>query len=189
MAHIRTIKTWAQANVEKIKEHASTAGGWEGWAQCELAYAINHAPKGISTTVRAREEYVYKVYERAREQQADIVVESALRSGDGAGSIAHHRDIIELKCQSKKNKKFISEVMKDIEKVQEDNFKSRYLPACVWVVAISTQGMAHEFRNNLSYFNEVVIDQEVSVWHYKWTVESLLDPNYVEVLDQEHMED
>lgn len=133
----QVVNNWARQNISKIVSAYQQKGGWEGWAQVEIATALEKSRESASAeealkgtlTEASREVHVYADHSK---QRADVVIASRSRI------IPKHFVIIELKCEGQYFKgDFVQEVEEDIEKLKgriSDDFK----PAKAWALAIST---------------------------------------------------
>ncbi|KAK7446507.1 hypothetical protein CaCOL14_010916 [Colletotrichum acutatum] len=105
-----------------IRNAYSEKGGWEGWAQVEIA---NFIKSGYTSLRVTREDGVYD----GNTQRSDLI----LQNGSGI------RTIIELKCErgSAPNSRWIvDEVIKDAEKLQ-GTLKTKFRPAICFAVGIA----------------------------------------------------
>ncbi|KAK4222018.1 hypothetical protein QBC38DRAFT_490831 [Podospora fimiseda] len=126
---IGLINEWVVKNIVPLARAYLHKGGWENWAQVNLAlYLQDHAHEKFGmypehTTVQ-REVNVYQNKDRA-----DLVFGFAPTSQEF---------VIELKCESWHNgQNFGKEVVKDFNKVTEGQLKTLFKDAAVYSVAIS----------------------------------------------------
>ena len=139
------IKKWALKNIDRIVRAYTQKGGWEGWAQVEIAtelyrerdMAYGDAKDSLlaTTTKVLREVAVYPPTITKKggisQKRADIVVEF------GAPS-RREFVIIELKCEGFYNKDaFVQAVKEDVDKVNGD-IEHDFKPARVWALGFST---------------------------------------------------
>ncbi|KAL1870770.1 hypothetical protein Daus18300_005090 [Diaporthe australafricana] len=151
----KLIQDWAEKNTIKIVRAYTQKGGWEGWAQVEIATALGES-RDSSNYGDARDALKAILYKTSREQpvyrpetrttrslltlkrrtrvvqkRADVVIESQ-------PPLTKEFVIVELKCEGFHNKdNFVEQVKKDIEKVKGD-IKDDFKPAKAWAYAIST---------------------------------------------------
>jgi hypothetical protein len=146
------IKQWAFANTEKIVKHYAQKGGWEGWAQCEIAAVLTdhfRAIQGSTKSVVEREVPVYPAVGNSR-QRADVVVQMQ-SNGKLVQAV-----IIELKCEGYHNADaFVTNVEADVKKVG-GIVKDEYKPAWMWVMGFSAseptyKKMKSKYPNGTSY--------------------------------------
>ncbi|CAM1503614.1 Fc.00g012050.m01.CDS01 [Cosmosporella sp. VM-42] len=132
-AILASIANWAknEENAERISFAYDTAGGWEGWAQVEIAHQLQRdqgyrfASNEHSTILREQ-----PIYQSSERQKADIGI---YRNGDPSKGAF----LFELKCESSGNSAaFAREVLKDQEKVNA-GLKSTHRPATIWVIGLS----------------------------------------------------
>ncbi|KAG8165964.1 hypothetical protein KVR01_004516 [Diaporthe batatas] len=134
------ISQWAEQNLSRIISAHRQKGGWEGWAQVEIATALQestrrgHQPSSNSssspattTTLAGEASREVDVY-HATGQLADIVIASRAR---------RQFVIIELKCEGFHGRDFARGVAGDIAKLRGD-IKDKFKPARAWALAIST---------------------------------------------------
>ena len=139
------IKGWALKNIDRIVRAYTQKGGWEGWAQVEIATELHRARDMAyenardsllaTTTTVLREVAVYPPTNTKNggisQKRADIVVEF------GAPS-RREFVIIELKCEGFYNKDaFVQAVKEDVDKVHGD-IEHDFKPARVWALGFST---------------------------------------------------
>lgn len=139
------ISEWALKNIARIVRAYTQKGGWEGWAQVEIATALyddrdapyadaKDALMAAKTTV-SREVAIYPPTLTKKggvsQKRADIVVEF------GAPS-RREFIIIELKCEGFYNKDaFVQAVKEDVVKVDGD-IENSFKPARMWALGFST---------------------------------------------------
>ncbi|KAL8713283.1 MAG: hypothetical protein Q9225_006787 [Loekoesia sp. 1 TL-2023] len=135
----------------KIAAAYHQRGGWEGWAQVEIAYAIQQKYEKVALVREV------KVFEGTG-QAADFV-------------ITHRTDhtqpvqIVELKCErgSLSGNQFGALVASDIRKIQTSPLRADFKPATVYVVAISvTQDGLRSLRGVVQTSIQVIGDIWVS---------------------------
>lgn len=159
------INEWAHQNIARIIRAYTQKGGWEGWAQVEIATALyndRNAPYAdardailATTTTVLREVAVYPPTRTAKggisQKRADIVVEF------GAPS-RREFIVIELKCEGFYNKEaFVQAVKEDIDKVNGD-IEHSFKPARVWALGFSTsQEVYDEMLRQTPKANNVVL--------------------------------
>ncbi|EXF83061.1 hypothetical protein CFIO01_06233 [Colletotrichum fioriniae PJ7] len=119
---------------DTIQNAYSERGGWEGWAQVEIAHIIKANYTSLSVT---REDGVY----HGNTKRSDLVLDN------GFGT----RNIIELKCQrgsADANPAWIvQQVLDDAHKLQQ-TLKPEFRPAKCFAVGIAVTPEAIEaFRN------------------------------------------
>lgn len=149
------IGNWGLANITSIIRAYSQKGGWEGWAQVEIASRLEDefqrrsgpaSAKALdaliaSTTTVSREVPIYPptltASGRTSQKKADIVVGFGPPSG-------REYVLIELKCEGYHNKDaFINAVRDDIDKVNGD-IREGFKPAKVWVLGFSASNETYE---------------------------------------------
>ncbi|KAK1529686.1 hypothetical protein CPAR01_11998 [Colletotrichum paranaense] len=118
-----------------IQNASQEKGGWEGWAQVEIAHFIKSSYPNLRVT---REDGVYD----GNTKRSDLV----LQNGSGI------RTIIELKCERgnvSSPKWIVDEVIKDAEKLQK-TLRDEFLPAIYYAVGIAaTKGADKEIQSAL----------------------------------------
>ena len=116
-----------KSNRQKIDEMWQRKGGWEGWAQVELAALFN----------ADREEHVYADPQGASPRAADFIINFENDNMDYANLLDRENVVIELKCESEHNKKrFQKAVAEDIMKIN-DVIKSEYTKYGCYLYAIA----------------------------------------------------
>ena len=138
---------------QKMWEAMEQKGGWEGWAQVELAYYINNEP-GLDHSYVAERELL--AYEEPK-QRIDIWAESLEEREPNMG--------IELKCESHyqdvvTDTGLPARLMKDMKKVNK-GLKKEYAGkygTWVYVVGITTN------PNDLKGYDEEAT-QGIPVWY------------------------
>ncbi|KAF9064821.1 hypothetical protein BDP27DRAFT_1425482 [Rhodocollybia butyracea] len=126
------LRSWVNQPImkKKIGTAYQLKGGWEGWAQVEIAIFLQEKlrDKGFEVT---RED---RVYEDAS-KRSDITVHQKT-----AGKVT----ILELKCESLRNKgKFDKGVAKDVAKIGNkiaSAYSEEAKESTIWSVAIGTTG-------------------------------------------------
>jgi hypothetical protein len=139
------IKQWASDNTAKIVKHYAQKGGWEGWAQVEIAGVLTEhfrdLPQGTTKSVVNREVDVYPEVKTAKgtsQKRADVVVTMKNNAGKLVQAV-----IIELKCEGFHNKDaFVKNVEADVAKVR-GIIKDEYKPALMWVMGFSASEEAY----------------------------------------------
>jgi len=153
------IGDWAKSisSSGKIVRAYNLKGGWESWAQVELAIAIQDAVKSktddgatIIQNVVTRENYVYEPFVspitgKKVEKKDDILISTIQTPKFGHHDpITKWTNIIELKCQSSGNKdNFVNDVESDMEKIELNKIKAEFLPTYGWILAISVGSDSH----------------------------------------------
>lgn len=130
------IEGWILKNQQKVIQAFLEKGGWEGWAQVELAEVLRQLPQG--PTVQRE----HPIYDNSREA-VDFYISWAYN--------AHPPLCIELKCESlwqsaKQGRQYIEhvfykEIQDDIEKLQSSR-KFAYSGQAAYVVAITVSELA-----------------------------------------------
>ncbi|KAJ7776034.1 hypothetical protein DFH07DRAFT_766977 [Mycena maculata] len=140
------MKAWVQADYGRITDayrYGSIGWGWEGWAQVELAIAINKSGTGWSAQ---REIRVYVDKNGQTRERVDFVVKSG-------NDLLH---VIELKCElpTTTQQQFNTLTATDFTKVTGD-MNPQHKAANRWAVAIcvsdaniSLGGNWHGFQDN-----------------------------------------
>lgn len=128
---------------DKIYSAYQQKGGWEGWAQVELAYLIEQ--KYGASFIITREDVIYD----GNTQRADLLLVDRANPNS--------RQIIELKCQGYRkdqqygNRSIVAEVQSDVVKLQQ-NLKQAFKPArCLAIGIACTQGAVQEIKNNANW--------------------------------------
>ena len=112
-------------NAAKIQRAYEFRGGWEPWAQVELAIYLQDQ-FGKAEVDITREDGVYE-----NKKISDILFHT--KPGG-----KNFYNMIELKCEYKdRAADFPGEVKKDCKKVLEANIKSSHYPLKAWVIALS----------------------------------------------------
>ncbi|KAJ3282211.1 hypothetical protein HK104_011040 [Borealophlyctis nickersoniae] len=116
-------------------------GGWEGWAQVELA---NRFTKKFPHTHTFREERVYA--DPNIKRKADLFLQNG-----------NEKQIIELKCESLFKddtggyRAFYDNLLQDMIKIKDSKLQSKYRPARIWAIGItcneasSRKGVKYQF--------------------------------------------
>ena len=162
-----TIRNWAQDNVDKISRAYALKGGWEGWAQVEIALLLEdhlaHLGRGLNIESMTASREV-AVYQNPR-QFADLVI------GVHHGRAQDHI-IVELKCESQFNAtNFITGIMNDLAKI-EDGIKPEYQPAMRFVYGIgkTPEGVSQGVQAGL-FRPETLVSritgQHISFWGHE----------------------
>ncbi|THV02295.1 hypothetical protein K435DRAFT_792650 [Dendrothele bispora CBS 962.96] len=127
---MNTIAKWGNDNGAKLEGAYRLKGGWEGWAQVELALVLKQmfeTNNPGSTIEVTREDPVYS----GGTQRSDILITT--RKG-----AQHFTNMIELKCESIANAaNFTRQVSEDCAKVNNGAIIATYRPCKAWVVAFS----------------------------------------------------
>jgi hypothetical protein len=122
------IAEWARQNSDKVREAWSEKGGWECWAQVELARSLRASIPGGGHVTVLREERVYQTPRRRgtpTKERADLVLRSAATTL-----------VIELKCESINNvDDFGDAVYRDYEKVRDKEIMAAYFPTAPTISA------------------------------------------------------
>ena len=131
---LASIAAWANDpnTSEMIRFAHGTAGGWEGWAQVEIAsrlfkdHSHDFGLNQYSDIVREA-----RIYTSSTQSAADMALYRGGRPE--AGSY-----IIELKCESSGNSgNFATATLADLAKISVPNaFASWTKPICAWVVGL-----------------------------------------------------
>ncbi|KAF4985960.1 hypothetical protein FDECE_16203 [Fusarium decemcellulare] len=134
---LNSIAEWTKEKAEMIDFAYNTAGGWEGWAQVELAARLfrdHGAHYGLNQqNMVRREEKIYA----SSDKKADIALYRNGKPTDGAY-------IFELKYESSGNSgKFQAGLEDDMDKVKTD-LKPDFKNAVIWVI-----GLDISKKNNL----------------------------------------
>lgn len=150
---------WATENYTKINNIYLHRGGWEAWAQTELAYYLTTRYPAINTF---REEHVYV----DRRQKADLLLLPIDRSQDPEAII------VELKAQSmiadsSSPTAFCKRMLEDIEKLDGDKVAATYLPAKVFAIGFTLTDQVSEQMNNRTVFggygpdiNRIIVESD-----------------------------
>lgn len=138
MAVPTQIYNWAKSSRthKAIEVIQNFDGGWETWAQVEIALWFAKYQDGPGTrTVLQREENVYG----ASGQKADFVVTTSITN---LGNPTDLRDIVELKCLNNPNnnrgaalKSFHDRLVEDLEKTKKGG-GGKFPSATRWVVGV-----------------------------------------------------
>jgi hypothetical protein len=125
---VPVILQWAKNQKAIIRQLFLQKGGWEGWAQCEIARELQRAfPSNATTIVRENDEaYV------AQALRCDI---SITMPGKTAA-------IIELKCESlfqdaRANKAFCHALATDVTKIFTAALTNQYTPAKLYAIGFT----------------------------------------------------
>jgi hypothetical protein len=119
------VETWARANWAQIKQAYAQKGGWERWAQVELANAFNTA---FPLPAVQREQRPY--------------MNNALLADMTMTLTGEMSQIIELKCESLWQDgygtgRFWGALEGDMWKIRNNPLKLQYIPGRVWTIGIS----------------------------------------------------
>ncbi|KAL5372178.1 hypothetical protein PMIN06_010258 [Paraphaeosphaeria minitans] len=143
------IGQWGIDNYLTIREVYWQKGGWEGWAQVELALLFTQQYKKTNTF---REELVYW----GNNRRADLTLELQ----------GEKTQVIELKMESLFQDQapggvtsFITKMKEDILKIDTYNLKPEYRPALVYAIGFSCRDEVNEYcldgNNWQPYKNDV----------------------------------
>jgi hypothetical protein len=140
------IKEWAFNNLTRIVRAFTQKGGWEGWAQVEIATAIYDHIRAmpyanakdallVGTSTVLREVPVYPSTKTVKgytsQKAADLLIEFGPPS-------SREFIIIELKCEGFYNKDaFVAAVAEDVSKLNGD-IQHHFKPARTWALGFST---------------------------------------------------
>jgi hypothetical protein len=144
------IHQWATSKADEIIARDEQKGGWEGWAQVEIAETLDRYRfqdrqlwnrKHSDRVHREQPVYQKKPTDKGA-KMADFVI------GRNSRRVFEQRlgtTIMELKCEGLHNKdKFKKVVEQDIKKVTLCSLKPEYVPARVLILAISVSHSCYE---------------------------------------------
>jgi hypothetical protein len=141
---LASIAAWAEEKSDMIQFAYNTKGGWEGWAQVELAarlykdHGYKYGPNQQSKIVRE-----VPIYTSSNRSAADIAI---YKNGDPAQGAL----IFELKCESyKSTDKFKKNVLLDWEKVT-GGLKPEFTSADIWVIGLAISNDANQAMENIN---------------------------------------
>ncbi len=105
---------WAGLDGERIvKKIFPLRGGWEGWAQVELAATLAEQLDPDVYHVYREDRSLYKIVGAAKGLRADLVVEQKRTAGTKTGFVQH---LFELKCERSDQGFSKAELAKDVQK-------------------------------------------------------------------------
>lgn len=127
--------TWIEKDsrvAQTISNAYSGNGGWEGWAQVEIANIIQSKPKYAQKLTISREDGVYD----GSQKRSDLVL---------VDNATGHKTVIELKCQrgtaANDPKWIVKEVISDANKLHQ-SLKAQFRPARCFAVGIAVTPQA-----------------------------------------------
>lgn len=141
------IQQWAGDNTEKIVKAYAQKGGWEGWAQVEIATMLADRFRRVlqsgslmDRAVNRERSYVVNrevnIYEGPNGEKSQLRADIVVQIKDAAGKLVQ-TVIIELKCEGYYNDTpFWTLVAADVKKVG-GIVKNEYKPALLWVMGFS----------------------------------------------------
>ncbi len=159
------VQRWVCENEPKILQCHALKGGWEPWAQVELALYLQQRlfKIGAEVITVTREESAYE----GNRDRVDIMVKNA-RAGT---------HLIELKTESQYNfAGFADSVRKDFGKIEETKtIKEAFLTkqaATLYSIVLSVSDEGHEAMAELGLYElnpatEAVQCKQVRVWWYR----------------------
>lgn len=151
------LKNWAlkPGKLLSICNAFNQKGGWEGWAQVEIANELSDFMdqlRGYGLDIAAVIQREASVYAENQYLEADIVVHTYYQApkhvqrlicsqnmdtSDMLDNLPRRSFVIELKCESAKNSgKFRSNVMEDLQKIQK-GIHIRGVGQSTWVVKLA----------------------------------------------------
>jgi len=107
---IKMIKAALDAKASEIEAAYALKGGWEGWAQVELAIYLKGKCKGCTI------EREMAVYAHNSKLLADLVITPAA----GQAMDLDNTAIIELKCRNVRHQDFVQKVETDLAKIDNE---------------------------------------------------------------------
>lgn len=145
------IRSWAADNMGKIIKAYSQKGGWEGWAQVEIATALHDSLQeqfdDATDQVRAavtkvkREVPVYPPTKSPKDREVQTKADIVVSTGP---SKRREHVIIEMKCEGAKNDKgFVQRVQDDVEKV-DGEILDKFRPAKAWALAFTASKKVYD---------------------------------------------
>jgi hypothetical protein len=155
---ISDIKDWVQGNMAKIDRVAALTGGWEGWAQVELALRIRKY-----TSAADREQRMFKKDYTIKNQtpRFDLWIPSNPQLTGCERNIG-----IELKVRLKDNTpSFKSRLMDDFQKVilnEGPKYATAQSPATTYVV-----GITHDQADVMAYAEALYYGTEGTKYYMK----------------------
>jgi hypothetical protein len=131
---------WSIDQMAKILEIYPQKGGWEGWAQVELALGFTQYYADLNTE---REVQVYV----GNKRRADLVFTS---KSDPRGEI---KQIIELKVETSYGDaasagSFVTNLTTDLDKITDNGVRPEYLPALVIATGCTFVKAVNEYALN-----------------------------------------
>jgi hypothetical protein len=109
---IKLVQSWLGSKTRELNTCWTTKGGWEGWAQCDLAIMLLHENSAYEV-----EREMPSVYGSAN--QPDFVINNGKRG--------HERIVVELKCESFNNiDNFVKGLNIDVAKLAQKNLAGDY---------------------------------------------------------------
>lgn len=135
------------AKSSDIEAAYSLKGGWEGWAQVELALYLQ---KVLSGSTIEREMAVYA----GNTQLADLVITGETINPENTA-------IIELKCRNSGHANFARTVKDDLKKIK-GKIVERYEKVPIRVVAISIEDQTEEKIFEQYHMQKVELDAKVN---------------------------
>lgn len=140
---VSIIGAWSAYHYYKIREIYWQKGGWEGWAQVELALAFTQLyPK--TNTLREQTVYV------GSNKRADLTLMLANEL----------TQVIELKVESLWQDQsaggvtnFVTALKADIKKIDINNLDPQYRPALVYAIGLTCRDEVNEYALDMDHWN------------------------------------
>ncbi|KAL8915791.1 MAG: hypothetical protein Q9172_006660 [Xanthocarpia lactea] len=155
---------WINKSDEKVTAKMAAAykqkGGWEGWAQVEIAYLVQDKYPNVTID---REVNVYA----GTKKENDFVI----TDNDDA---TKPKQIIELKTErgTQRPTEFKNSFLEDINKIQTSPIDAKYKPAQAFAVAISVTDESHKLLFETEWergtkVTRVECKEGVFIWWYE----------------------
>ncbi|KAK0729465.1 hypothetical protein B0H67DRAFT_558879 [Lasiosphaeris hirsuta] len=177
---IQFIKNWIEHNIDRVECAYNLKGGWEGWAQVELAAAMRDQYQAYQPRVEREMEI-----QPASHQRCDIV----FRIAQQPGILKSGCSFIELKCESVRNAaEFVRGMEEDRDKITAAHRsagrlliwgeETEFYSVGICVGPTGKEGIrrfVQEPANRGQYSSETVpfARGEIEIWYKKLTVPRL----------------
>ncbi|WYZ45728.1 hypothetical protein EsH8_VIII_001044 [Colletotrichum jinshuiense] len=155
-------------NISRFEAACHQPGGWEGWAQYEIASWIDKLHyKGANNTGPQAEREV-PIYRNNSLYRADIGIKD-----DGSCFLKEETVIVELKCESWNNfSKLKANVKADVEKIKTAVFDVPKVRAYAVALTLSEEG--DNAMRDLGYMKQLVVPRNLrhlqapfGLWYYE----------------------
>ncbi|RSL59339.1 hypothetical protein CEP54_007263 [Fusarium duplospermum] len=154
-------------NQAKFEDALHQPGGWEGWAQYEIASWINRRFYVGANFAGPQPEREVHIYQNRPRDKADIAV-----MDDGSMFLKEETVVVELKCESWNNPKFKDDVDKDVDKIKDAVFKLPNVRAYAVALTLSEDG--EEAMRDLGCMTKLVVPRDLrnfqapfDLWYYE----------------------
>ncbi|KAJ3992277.1 hypothetical protein F5050DRAFT_960625 [Lentinula boryana] len=147
---MESIVEWANLNGTRLEKAYNQKGGWEGWAQVELASYLEQVFGGEGVATVTREDNVYN----GNDQRSDLLITTQKPNGTS------FTNMFELKCESSANSgNFRTKVRADCTKIANGVWNANYAPCEAWIIAIGVTKTVGDFmvggKNLAPYYKKI----------------------------------